>query len=82
MRNRIDWPCVLRELRVVGLGQKEVAGYAETSQAAISRLATGRTDEPTHYVGQRILDLHEQKVRARATATTDQTTQAMPQEAT
>jgi predicted transcriptional regulator len=61
MRIRINWAQVLRELRAAGVGQNAVADFAETSQAAISRLATGGTEDPAHSVGERILELHRQR---------------------
>lgn len=67
----MDWKTVLSELRAHGYTLKSISEFCDCSLTAIGDLATGRTAEPVHSTGSRILELRRRvarKSRAKAVA--------------
>lgn len=63
----MDWKTVLSELRAHGYTLKTIAEFCDCAPTAIGDLATGRTAEPVHSTGSRILELRRRAARKRRT---------------
>lgn len=53
----IDWPQVIESLKSSGMTQAEIAQHCNVSQAAIQQLNAGKTKEPKHSIGERLIYL-------------------------
>jgi hypothetical protein len=53
------WQKLFKELDKAGVGGSEVARRLELPQTSMSDLATGRTKEPKHSVGEALLKLRD-----------------------
>jgi transcriptional regulator with XRE-family HTH domain len=54
----MDWTQIISELKGAGFSQARIAEKCGCGQATISELAMGRTKDPQHSLGQKLLDLH------------------------
>lgn len=69
----MEWMQIISELKGAGFSQSRIAEKCGCGQATISELAIGRTKDPQHSLGQKLLDLHASSMevwqdRAQATA--------------
>ena len=63
-----DWPVIIRELRIVGsMRYLDIAIEVGCSEATISDLVTGRSREPRHSLGVRLLALYAKVSREAVT---------------
>ncbi len=65
---KTNWKRILKELRQHGMTHGQIAEYLqrnwlEYTKSSVDKLSQGKIDEPTHSVGQAILNLHQQKTR-------------------
>lgn len=54
----MDWTQIISELKGAGFSQARIAEKCGCGQATISELAIGRTKDPQHSLGQKLLALH------------------------
>ena len=62
MRNRINWPKIIKDLILIGETEASIASAVDSSQPAIHRYKSGEANEPGHALGERLLALHERLV--------------------
>ena len=55
----MDWKLLISELTSRGLSQPQIAAKVGCGQATISDLASARTKEPRHSLGQALIALHD-----------------------
>jgi hypothetical protein len=65
---KTDWKRILKELRRHGMTHDQIAEYLqrnwlEYTKSSVDKLSQGTVAEPSHSVGQAILNLHQQKTR-------------------
>ena len=58
----MDWKLLIAELRAHGLSQPQIAAACDCGQATISDLASGKTDDPRHSLGQALRALHAERI--------------------
>ena len=63
---KTDWKRILKELRQHGMTHDQIAEYLqrnwlEYTKSSVEKLSQGKVAEPSHSVGQAILNLHQQK---------------------
>lgn len=61
-----DWPALIFELNRLGMRDAEIEKSCEFSNGYLAHLKDGTTAEPTHSRGQKLLQLVEEKRRAKA----------------
>jgi predicted transcriptional regulator len=65
----MDWKQVINQLQAGGLSQPQIAARCKCGQATISDLASGKTTDPRHSLGQALQQLlREREKQSRATA--------------
>lgn len=57
----MNWKTIIAELQACGVTQPQIATACGCAQATISDLATGKSTEPRHALGQAILAMHREK---------------------
>lgn len=58
----MDWKSTIAELQAHGLSQPQIAAVCGCGQATISDLASGKTQDPRHSLGQNLIALLEKVV--------------------
>lgn len=53
----MDWKSTIAEIQARGMSQPQIAAVCGCGQATISDLASGKTKEPRHSLGQNLLGL-------------------------
>lgn len=61
----MNWKCLISELIASGMTQVQIAQKAGCTQASISDLATGRTENPAYSIGSALIALHKKATRKR-----------------
>jgi transcriptional regulator with XRE-family HTH domain len=61
----MNWKTIIAELQACGFTQPQIAFACGCAQATISDLATGKSTEPRHSLGQSILALHKDRADKR-----------------
>ena len=54
----MDWKLLIADLRAHGLSQPQIAARCNCGQATISDIASGKTTDPRHSLGQALRELH------------------------
>lgn len=56
----MDWKQIIGQLQASGLSQPQIAARCGCGQATISDLASGKTSDPRHSLGQALRELHHE----------------------
>lgn len=64
----MNWKTIIAELQAYGVTQPQIAVACGCAQATISDLATGKSTEPRHALGQSILAMHQEKTSTQESA--------------
>lgn len=54
----MDWKQLIADLKARGMSQPQIAEACNCAQATISELATGKTTDPRHALGEALRALH------------------------
>ena len=62
----MNWKSLISDLVASGLTQVQIAKKAGCTQASISDLANGHTENPAYSIGSALIALHKQATRKQA----------------
>jgi predicted XRE-type DNA-binding protein len=64
----MNWKSIILDLQNRGFTQAEIAALCGCSQASISDMATGKTRDPSHMLGETLLQVHRRKCKPKQAA--------------
>ena len=64
----MNWKILIVELQASGMSQAQIAAACDTGQSHISALGRCERMEPRHSLGQRLIELHTERVGEKAAA--------------
>lgn len=61
----MNWKSKIAEIKATGWNEVRIAGFCGCTQSTINSIATGNTKDPRHSLGDKLLNLHRLRTRAK-----------------